>query len=775
MDNKDLPEVPSVVGTVVENGYTGGIGSRTSFPTPLVGLPVGLNTFSQQYSAVKSKNQLTSISDDQVEKIITGWDWFSHASKLDEDVIQIIRTGSIGDQSCFYHSVLKALVPTYQNKAHILAYSKTIDDMNGTNPSNNLYTARQRFTDIFRRSIADWLCSPAINPQTKCAFTETEAFVHLNTRPRGIEQILSKEVNDPMTVHFDPFNVVVERKVPSGTDNKVTIKCYKWAHNVFEDLVGDNKEAKESMITYLMQHAVFSTNKSIESMSTAIKHVIAGQSPEVRRSADGIKATHTAAITAGHITRDELLTLLSSKGITSENIESIKKSFLKELQKTLSIASKSEDLMKYYNIYNIIINDGLASGETANDTLVKCTLLKKVGSRYEPLINYYVDFIKYARGYVEGRRKMIDFIRTVLVDPSTIKNNRYPMADRKRIKSLGFAALLELLENSINDSTGLYYTKDQISTILNRDTRIGYIKDPEILALPITLNYFIINDGINIYNHEDTNDNNIPTFQLKYLLPRILPTIDSSGNVISRHDAGEDDIIAMMPFIVNVDIYLVYLFGDHMRVYQSFKSSSAEDCEKVEKRPSIVIHSVGGPRGGHFEVIGMADDDGIVKTVFEPNHPFIIAINEYIERLHKLGSHEAVYNTLKISQRQTPSFGFSNLTPLQLPQLPWLPQQSGPPAQLSGRMPPILSLTPSQLDLNMIKIQTGADDATAKAIWMAQNGPSSAPSRTISGSSTRSRIESLPVLKQDFIRAPAPSIPVSSSSALRVISSTKHS
>ncbi|CAH6418676.1 Hypothetical protein POVN_LOCUS395 [uncultured virus] len=665
-----------------------------------------------------SKGRLSSISDYQTTLIMSGWDWFRGEGVADQ--IQLIRTGAIGDMSCFYHSVLKAIVSMYQNEADILKYAQKIAAATGDQV--NLHSARQVFADNFRRAIAQWFTRPAINPATGVAYTEAEARYYINTRKRGMATILREEIKDPYSVRFNPFDTFVTRQV-LNTRGAVSDKKYKWSHNTFEDLISDEEAVREAAFEMLLRDTAGSDDASLKRASDAIKAMVAQMPLGEVHTPEGIAATLRVAAQAAHFTPELLHAKLAEKGITRENILSIQETFKEEVRKTIG-EEVPDQWKEYYRVYSRIINDSLAEGKTANEALLACKLLKVgVGGELEPQSMNYLGFITYARGYVEKRRNMVDFIRITFCDPASVSHQAYPMA-QQREASDNVERFLVLMGRSINGRTKQYYTPQEIASRLDQDMRVGLIDDRTLLELPLSINYFMLNEGANIYRFNDVDDRGARTFHLNHLIKTVLP-ITEGGRVVRRCDAGEDDIIPLMPFIMGIDIYLVHLYGDHIRVYRSIFNSPEDSF--IHKSPSVVIHST----GGHFEVVGCADAKGVVKTCFEPTHPFIKAINEYTRRLNLGGGHDALYKTLAVSKlkESTPSA----YTPLPLP-LPGLSIGSHVPEALrAGHQ--LFSVGPAKLvtiapvsaaserEIAALMEDMGVDKITAQAIWQAQHSP----------------------------------------------------
>lgn len=708
-----LPDLPRVIGTIIPTAYTGNVNLNNVITLPAIIPPTRPRI---------TKGRLGSISDNTTEKIITGWDWFSKdKSSSDyplEDQIQVIRAGAIGDNSCFYHSTCKAISPIYQNEVDIIRCATAIAGK--PEDVKDLYHARQILVDNFRNDIGFWLTSPAIDQKTGQPYTEADARRYLNTRTKSIALYLMKEVKDPRRFKFKPFDIEYERKLSRGKGETVTRK-YKWAHHIYEDLVSDDEKIRNDTYQLLINDTVGHDDPGVFETAAvqAVDQCLDTQSSQLKYSPDGIAATREAALKALRFTPESLKKTLEKRDITHEKNVAIQDEMKKILVKALD---PDDDWTLYYFNYIRIINDRLAEGCITNQVLVHCSLLDQ--RTMKPTVARFSHFVDYMRTYIDKRRKMIDFIKTTFLNPATMEPANYPMAVQREIIAGGVDKFLQILAESINGATGMYYKPAEIQNMLDRDIRVGIIDDPETLKYSININYFMVNEGMNIHHFNDEDDVGVRTFKLKNLLDVIRPQMNSKGKVIGRRDAGEDDIIGMMPFILGIDIYLVQLYGDHIRVHRSYYNSS-EDSD-VHNSPSIVIHST----GSHFEVVGVYESES-VKTIFEPNHPFIAAIHEYTKRLNRShDGHDGVYRSLQVSK-----------IPVEVVRPISLPISSG-----SSRL---MRREPTSEEIRGIVLSMGTDEAQARTIWHAANSPPKAIMQPGQSRGSVHRPSGITVLKAD--------------------------
>lgn len=190
---------------------------------------------------------------------------------------------------------------------------------------------------------------------------------------------------------------------------------------------------------------------------------------------------------------------------------------------------------------------------------------------------------------------------------------QYPYSLRESVAK-DYTKLVPLLRSSINQSTGRLFSSSEIEALLKMDPRSELIKDEEVRKLPLNLNYFIMNSGLNILRSEHSSaEDGKKTWSLPVLLETINPVIRNGVVDRSRtRDAGDDDIIPLMPHIL--DINIVIAISDGKSGLRKYIANGPGPEGSVDTTKSyVVLHSI----SGHFELITASG------TVFNHDHPLI--------------------------------------------------------------------------------------------------------------------------------------------------------
>lgn len=690
---------------------------------------------------------------DTVEPISTGWDWFQKPdSKTLEDKIPIYRIGAIPDNSCFYHSLATALVPTYQEEKKVLTYWRLNRGLPSSHAaSSQLYVARQTFVDNFRRSIVQWLRRTATNPRTGAIYSEEEAKRVLTDQPwfrisRASSSDGASRIQDPTHVTFGDWrgNVTLgEGDRPIG-----------WAYRYLQDLVAEDEKEnhpRADAIQWLYENTV---NRSLDSESAEqlrqyLRQVRDGQSAEDQRSDAGLQEIKDAAIAASRWTSPEQISeVLLTKEIdpatyrkmSGDLVDALLPLFRRRVVATalgLPVDTPSRQVMDHYNLVASDPDNSAALQERMSDPEI---LRQAYYDRSDAIIGSI--FFTLAREQKEGdpiKTALTEANLAVLDSKKKLQPNPALLAEllpieqnpqealRKILTSAeAFASKLRRLAIRIYDLFGRpdalrfgayprdviataaqrredfailmgnsvdaapatpvtagagvasrYFTPERIEAILSEDPRSGMIEDPRLLELPLNINYFMLDNGTLIERYP-TVVTDAPKYSLFELIRVIGPYIDAQGKVplhsalreLPRFDAGEDDFLPISALMFRINVILVQVYSNYIGVNRVY--GGGRDNQYDNQAPSVVINWT----GGHFECLGTLEEGGSLerkielreggppsdkkkslKTVFEPNHPFIRAIQEYRDldsRLKATGDGKTVYDTLTVSRRPIP-------------------------------------------------------------------------------------------------------------------------
>lgn len=427
-----LPPVPKVTGTPIPAAYTGGAGSVSTSPVPLTPPPAAFQL---------PKGELPLLRDEStIERIISGWDWFMATNPTGrqltslndvKDRIQLVRIGVIGDQSCFYHSVCKALVSIYQNAKALMAWfeeekkrrtelklpEETISDRRlrergaslplpayPFNRDTPLERARQLFADKFRRDIATWLLLPAVNPKTQQPYTTEEAKIRLNTTSAALETFMENGLaRNPIQVTFSRFPPVPREFTYYKSDGSVHHKTMEvsWASDMVDRLYSYDKATSEEAMTELLSGAVRHDPTALSTTVAAeIKQLRETLGDEKFRTQETVTAIRAMAIEEVHFTDQKAVLAAIQKGVEITQTESKYTSFPSNLKfnladvtrlrtefvnRTLEFApdvelvegkevSKPPERNKYFIHYSYVIQTGIDAGESIDQILTNLSM-----------------------------------------------------------------------------------------------------------------------------------------------------------------------------------------------------------------------------------------------------------------------------------------------------------------------------------------------------------------------------------------------------------------
>lgn len=209
-------------------------------------------------------------------------------------------------------------------------------------------------------------------------------------------------------------------------------------------------------------------------------------------------------------------------------------------------------------------------------------------------INSYDDFLKSTSNKLENIYK---FVKSCIVkikyefgDGLNYEYGKYKESeipkDLKNIKKLYLKSV---------DTNGVQLTEKKYDEFMSRDPREDFDikKDDVLYKLPLNINYLSM---MNYTIIEKVYSENQKSFQLNNLIR----TIDS------REDAGWNNIITLIPQILKINIHIIEIYKDEMKLYRTVP----ENWENGYK--NIVLRG----NGYHFEVVGCMNN-GEIQTVFE--------------------------------------------------------------------------------------------------------------------------------------------------------------
>lgn len=713
------------------------------------------------------KDKLGSRSDNEVREIYSGWDWFfktpllaGNVPKSLEDIrdkVQLVQIGAIGDQSCFYHSTCKALSTLYQNGADVTAYGKDVEakTLYRSDRSNAIERGRQLFCDNFRRAIAMWLFLPAINPVNGQTYTLEEASAFLNVQPGQMMKALTEFIGDPMRPVFDQFlhNVKVPKSIVFETLDVEANKSiadptqYKYTRVTTEQQAlfiaelafryynpNTHKEAVDELVA-----------KTVNRDTTFMEIVVYPRLQELKaameaggvefKSDEGIEATKQLLFSLCRFTPQTIEATLASKSVPSFSGEpslpldfaSVNKFIESFGQKVVAKSGETEvnaegkrvpvppRRSNYFLNWTIRILLGIVAGYSTDEILAVLDYKSRLPSGR-------IDAPDFLVNYITAWKAIVIKFRDIFGDPNRFGYEHYRLARGADGNPILPSAqdYVNLFPVSINPvPKPHYFTKIEWEQLLTADPRTGYKSiDPDVMKLPININYFMYSNGLGLYNVI----NNIESLQIKNLLNYIVPKMITSGSrkgyVQLRRDAGEDDVITIMPFIVSAHIYIVNLYWDHIHVHRLYRTTNPAG-------PSIMINWL----GGHFEIVGVADEKGVIATAFAPDHPLVVAADEYLRRFNLTPADERdprtpskivvtrvtkMYNTLAVSKVPELPVGYTQIQRI-LP-FPERPGQPGKPLQIFPPAPLLPQMNDRDLQVALL-VSQGYSQADAEAIY----------------------------------------------------------
>lgn len=339
--------------------------------------------------------------------------------------------------------------------------------------------------------------------------------------------------------------------------NNIDVGSYSlknsWFHRILLNLSGKSERRMEKTLKWLVQNCCNRNKKYKPPISTV---------PQRAR-----------------LTRSEIKKLKLKEGLAN-----LKRNLAESFPN-----SDEQEIQTYFNIVEDSFN-------------LDCSI-SEILSKFDKSIHVLI------KPYIIGCLKLCHKLRDLIGNPKNIEWGSYS-EERIRgyinlIKNRGVKALMDILLVSINKNTNSMWTREDLHSYLYEDPR------KNCLEYPININYFMMGDGIIIERMNLPNDNGINSFHLNELIKTISPE-EKDNSVIFRCDSGEDDIISIIPYILNISIIIV----------ENMKIKSIYSPSVIHSNYPIVIFNY---TGNHFEVIGEVNKNSI-KTIFSYKDPLVITL-----------------------------------------------------------------------------------------------------------------------------------------------------
>lgn len=293
----------------------------------------------------------------------------------------------------------------------------------------------------------------------------------------------------------------------------------------------------------------------------------------------------------------------TSKKVTEDDILSLK----------ISIKNKTID-MSHVNDYIFEIIDKLKEELDDENKIIFDKKLNNYLLRIYKNINNSPDVLKNEfpnEWMLDYMKDMFNIIKICVIkikyEFGDIRNYEYGKFLQKDIPNTEEELKQVMLNKNTVDLNGKNFTEKSFNEFMMRDPRLDFNvdKDDILYKLPLNINYLRMMDYTIL---EKVYIENQQTFHLNTLINR----------VNSRKDAGWDNIITLIPDILNVNLHILEIYSSKIKVYRSIPELFDND------RVNIILRG----DGTHFELVGFLNENGKMQTVFPKNHKIIECIRK---------------------------------------------------------------------------------------------------------------------------------------------------
>lgn len=255
----------------------------------------------------------------------------------------------------------------------------------------------------------------------------------------------------------------------------------------------------------------------------------------------------------------------------------------------INFSPNTEKNQKAYDQYMYVIHENLSKQTKLNlDFLLELKIFKEENGELFPVKNSVKKLCNLILKYVKIFFFFIDDVEKHLGKKDDFYFDKYSHSDLEN-------KTLNDLNKSISLETGNFFSSEQILKIKRKDPRYYanpdnldeiLVQDDFALSFPLNINFFNIGQGIMIETYPSRIFNN--------KLADILNTVNPS----SGRDAGDEDIIPIMPYYIQKDIYIINI-RDKLRLesYYEYKDKKSNN--------GIILCRHGNLSSGHFETVGL--------------------------------------------------------------------------------------------------------------------------------------------------------------------------
>ena len=477
----------------------------------------------------------------------------------------LVKIGSLGiNNSCFYHSVIRVMSNLINSETKLKEYLQSVDGQGSDDYDQNVTLV----INSFRKDCAKWMVTQSC--------TVPEAMAKIYSNPAVLLNLILENTQSLSDITTNPITETFKDQVGKSV---IEIDMANYLLQLIES--GNLDQA----IDYLKSNCIWVKNvsqiKQVRGSVDQLKQVIRDQvvididqfikhffTEGFVRSGTNIKIGSLA------IFKEEIIRLCGDVKLGNLYIESVNLS--------LKIPTDSFSGMKPQQVrFRTKLWD-------QNDQLIF--------PKFEQLASVVDSYIKY-------RTTILIEIRT-LIRAKDFKFGRHPT--KYVNQKIASGQHIELILESINPKTGDFFTQSEVTQLFQNDPRPP---NKECLDLPLNINFFTAGNGFILGRLETlmVSDGKDRTFE--DFINRI------SG--VNLSDAGEEDIIPFIPYILDIDLYIVRSTLKGLELINIYTTEYG-----IYSKQSVVINHI----GNHFETIGLIEPNGNIKTLFEPDSPLISKI-----------------------------------------------------------------------------------------------------------------------------------------------------